>query len=248
MSKYTTQLRFIVEQTMRFYETPAGQRYPNEVYAKLGLLHYPIFDEAHRTILNDKIIDHYYFEEIGFETTALFAWNMGRKMNEIMPYYNQLYMSELLEFDPLTNYGRTVKETWDEARNSVTDTESSTDSGTLTTTGTDTTDDSRNIYQDTPMSLLSNAGSPSVENLDYATNVTYDNATGTVDTVTDGETSSATDTLSNTDSTGEGKRDKVETGYAGKSPSLLLAEYRATILNIDMMIIEELQRMFMGVW
>ncbi len=77
----------------------------------LGKNDYPIFDENHRAILNDKIIAHYYFREIGQETPSRFAFNLRRKMNEIMPYYNKLYESELIKYDPLfTTYFTSLKE------------------------------------------------------------------------------------------------------------------------------------------
>lgn len=75
----------------------------------LGLKNYPIFNENYRERLNNKILDHYRFREIGLETPTLFKFYLNRKLNEIMPYYNQLYMSELLEFDPITNYEFTEK-------------------------------------------------------------------------------------------------------------------------------------------
>lgn len=86
MAKYTTLLRSLVE-----------MNYP------LNMTMYPIFDENYRSILNQKIIAHYLFREIGFETAALFRDRLNTRLNEIMPYYNQLYNSELLKFDPLIN-------------------------------------------------------------------------------------------------------------------------------------------------
>ncbi len=71
----------------------------------LGLKNYPIFDETYREKLNKKIIDHFRFREIGAETPALFIFYLNRLMDEIMPYYNQLYKSTLLEIDPLNPMG-----------------------------------------------------------------------------------------------------------------------------------------------
>lgn len=72
---------------------------------KLDLYSYPIFDENYRESLNNKIILHFYDREIGAETPDRFNYMLRRKMIEIMPYYNQMYMSELLKFNPLfTNY------------------------------------------------------------------------------------------------------------------------------------------------
>lgn len=91
MSFYTTQLRTLV----------------NNGY-DLGLKDYPIFDESYRAVLNQKIIDHYYMREIGAETPELFTFYLNRKMREIMPYYNQLYESAKIEYDPLVNNITTI--------------------------------------------------------------------------------------------------------------------------------------------
>lgn len=38
----------------------------------LGLKHYPIFSESHRRELNEKIINHFRYREIGYETITQF--------------------------------------------------------------------------------------------------------------------------------------------------------------------------------
>ncbi len=68
----------------------------------LGESDYPIFDESYRPLLNRKIIDHYAMYEIGLETESMFKFALNRRMREIMPYYNQLYTSEKIAFDPLS--------------------------------------------------------------------------------------------------------------------------------------------------
>lgn len=71
----------------------------------LALDDYPIWDESHRTELNNKIIEHYWFEEIGMETPDRFNHYLRTTMNEIMPYYNELYKSVALQYNPLfTDY------------------------------------------------------------------------------------------------------------------------------------------------
>lgn len=67
----------------------------------IGLKDYPIWKESYRSTLNQYIIDHFYFREISAETPALFIFFLNRKMREIMPYYNQLFLSEEKEYDPL---------------------------------------------------------------------------------------------------------------------------------------------------
>lgn len=102
MSKYTTELRYLIENDF-----------------DIGLKNYPIFDENYRELLNQKIINHYYFREIGMETAELFKRYLNTTMSEIMPYYNQLYKSELLEFNPFYNVDKTLVS--DKNNNSVSD-------------------------------------------------------------------------------------------------------------------------------
>lgn len=325
MSKYTTMLRWIVEEKAKEYPQPEGQRYADGVYDYLGLGSYPIFDAAYRSALNDKIIDHFYFREIGFETAAQFAWYMRRTMNEIMPKYNALYTAQAtmdLEH-PLSDYVRHRIETWeghvdddtaDNLRRDFTgsqaktynnahnltenDTLQATDNDTHNVTVSESTENSsvdtgtsssvdtnRNVFQDTPMSLLSNEGSPSVEGLDYATNVTYDNGSGSTNTrntsdsegerssrttETDARTKSETRNkqLSETDAstTNDSRieattdartvtRDKDDAGERtydeygnNRSWALLMEEFADKWMNIDMMVIDDLETLFMGLW
>lgn len=171
----------------------------------IGLQEYPIFDSAYRAGLNKKIIDHYFLREIGAETAGLFKFYLNRKMNEIMPYFNQLYLSELLEFNPLYNVDTTETLDRDTTGNSVTagqtttentDTNKTTNDGTSesngNSTGNSTTNttgnaDLKSVYSDTPQGLLSIGN---IYNELYATNATLqDNAeTGTSTTTSNGTT------------------------------------------------------------
>ena len=223
MSKYTTQLRWIVEQEQGDVPFSADERYLKRTYRKIGLDQYPIFDEAYRQYLNDKIIDHFYFKEIGFETVAQFAWYMRRTMNEIMPYYNEMYETQGMLVDPLTDRDASYRESWD--INVDDDGTSSSDGETH----------NRDVYQDTPMSLLNNVGSPQVEDLDYATNVTYD----------DGTSSNSSERSNKRHDRGWKVHDEKGRYH---SQSYLLKEYRDVFKNIDMEVIEELETLFMGLW
>ena len=72
---------------------------------------YPIFDEEYRGVLNAKILKHYYTREIGEETVGLWKFRLNTRMNEIMPYYNQLYKSQLIKFNPLWDTDLTSEKT-----------------------------------------------------------------------------------------------------------------------------------------
>lgn len=70
----------------------------------IGLDDYPIFDAAYRAPLNKKIEDHFLNREIGVETVDMFVFAVKRKMNEIMPLYNQFYQSQLLIVEPFITF------------------------------------------------------------------------------------------------------------------------------------------------
>lgn len=125
MSSYTVELRQLIQNG---YD--------------IGLKDYPIFDESYRETLNNKIIMHYWMREIGAETAGLFKLYLNRTMGEIMPYYNQLYKSTQIDFDPLNAYN--YSETNMELENVESD-------GTRTDTA-----DGKSLYSDTPQGLLDN--------------------------------------------------------------------------------------------
>ena len=227
MSKYTTQLRWVIEQAENdAHGTYEPGVYTEASYKKIGLSNYPIFDEKYRTQLNNKIIDHFYFREIGMETVANFAWFLRRKMNEIMSYYNQLYESVDLVTDPVNeiNVDYTLGE--EEHISGTSD----------NTSNSSTNSEDTSVYSDTPMDFIEN-GLSAIKNGNYATNATYD--TGLTDSNTQANTESEQDRTRNEKRNEKGHR---------QSQSDLLLKYRETFINIDMMIIEELETLFMGVW
>lgn len=57
--------------------------------------------------LNRKIIDHYYYREIGQESTDMFRYMLNEKMRLTMPFYNQMLYSESLTFDPFSTQDTT---------------------------------------------------------------------------------------------------------------------------------------------
>lgn len=114
MSLYTTEVRYICETLANYDESQGYKRVNDIVEAAAPQIFdddFPIFDESYRSILEAKILKHYYTREIGFETVGLWQLKLNTKMNEIMPYYNKLYNSELLEFNPL--YTVNLKKNYD---------------------------------------------------------------------------------------------------------------------------------------
>lgn len=106
MSKYTTEVRYICEK-FAGKDTSVDYNKVDEVInasrAYIFDFDYPIFDVLYKPRLECKILKHFYTREIGAETVGLWKLFLNRKMNEIMPYYNQRYNSELITFNPLHN-------------------------------------------------------------------------------------------------------------------------------------------------
>lgn len=101
MSKYTTELRFICEN--EYNGESSGFNEINKILTtvapKIFNFDFPIFDEEYRVPLEVKILRTYYTREICEETVGLWKLRLQNKLCNIMPYYNQLYKSALLEFD-----------------------------------------------------------------------------------------------------------------------------------------------------
>jgi hypothetical protein len=122
MSKYTTELRYICESNAGLSSSGGADDIESIIAnsrAKIFNFPYPIFDETYRTVLESKILRHYYTKEISAETVGLFKHFLNRKMNEIMPYYNKLYKSELLIFNPLYDVDMTKNHSGNNVGNEI---------------------------------------------------------------------------------------------------------------------------------
>ena len=65
---------------------------------------YPIWDENHRAELEKKIIEHYMFRQIGFETAGRFKFELNKLMREIMPRYIKIWATTQYKYNPIENY------------------------------------------------------------------------------------------------------------------------------------------------
>lgn len=153
MSKYTTQVRFICETAAGLSESE-GQTSVKQIIAaaipSVFDFDFPIFDESYRNVLETKILKHYYTREIGLETVGLWKLKLDTKLNEIMPFYNQLYKSELIEFNPMYDVDLTRDHTLnrsEQTEQTGTETADATKNGTVNTatSGTKTGTSRENI-------------------------------------------------------------------------------------------------------
>ena len=260
MSKYTTEVRNIC-QAYNDLEEPEDYSDIDTVIdtalPKIFDFTFPIFDEAYRTTLEKKIVLHFYTREIGFETVSLWKLKLRTKLNEIMPFYNKLYQSELMAINPLWNVDFTT---------TLYEANAGTSQGTDTTTGSDnlvhsgTNSHTENFnqwdkYSDTPQGSIRNMnGNPAtIETADdeYLTNArnisnntSYSGSDGYTDTKSDTRTSN-----NSVNTSGTRNYTKTEQGYrGGKSRIELITQYRKALLNIDMMVINDLEPLFLHLW
>lgn len=254
MSKYTTDVRFICETYAGLTES-TGYAKVNEIIAKaipkVFDFDFPIFDEEYRGVLQTKILKHYYTREIGAETVGLWKLWLDTKLNEIMPYYNKMYESELLDFNPL--YTDNLTRTRTTKLNSKRETGNN---GEVDTTNNSNSEGSRNgttnnngsdLYSDTPQGSLNG-----VESGNYLTNARKTSDTSTTSSNTTNN-SSATGKVISSESGNDAFNSTEEylesvSGYSGVNASDLLKKYRETFINIDMLIINELEDLFFQLW
>lgn len=279
MSKYTTELRFICETYAGLKESEGYGDVATIIEnarSKIFDFSFPIYDESYRSVLETKIIKHYYTREICTEVVGRWKLFLNERMNLIMPYFNQRYESTLLTFNPFYDVDLTtdhnIKGNADTTDNGNVDTtEKETIENTLKRTeNTDYTDNSDTntkqtnndweMYSDTPQGGLNG-----IESNTYLTNVTHNTNEDNTD-ITYTETATTDKTINE-----EGNETRNKTGNqkssntrvftntedylehvvgkrGGLSYSKMLEEYRDTFLNIDNEIINSLQDLFFNLW
>lgn len=219
MSKFTTEVRFICESAAGLKHS-VGYDKIDEVLTEETINKimpdYPLFDENYRYQLNKKILKFYYTREICAESVGLWRLWLDNKLNGIMPYYNQLYESELLKFDPLSDYKVVTKQSLNRAG---TDNEEGTtkQNGTQTRTSTNEYESNRktnnsDIYNET------NNNSYQAE---------YEGNTKANDSVANINTSEVNRTNNNTNQ--DAYSDTPQGGLSGVTMKNYLTNYREVI-------------------
>lgn len=212
-----------------------------------------------------KIINHYYFRQIGQETVGRWLHYFRTRIKEIMPYYVQLYEFEAKWFnidDPLESYNLTETfEQQSEGSGKVNGTTA--DSGKTEGTNSNTrigAEDSTRTGNTSGTRKFSNTPQGTIENLDnYLTEATVESGNSSENTVTDTQVSdSGTSTVTNTasgtsetTSTDSGSLTHTLTrrGNIGVQPlGSEVQNIRDAFINIDMMVINELKDLFLQVY
>ena len=255
MSKYTTEVRYICEQANGLKESKGYSDTESIIEGARSTIfneYWPIFDETYRPVLERKILRHFYFREIGFETSAMWKFKLNATLDEIMPKYNKLYELESYKFNPLWDTDITQDYGGEEYKVRDTDNVHQDNSTSRSTkSGQDSTrlqSDEWSYYSDTPQGSVSR-----LDDLTYLTNATHDTADNTT-TTTYGSVVSNTGNTNGTDNTDESIRttnDYVKK-ISGKQGTItygkVVQDYLESLLNVDAMIIAELEPLFMQLW
>jgi len=222
----------------------------------IGLDDYPIWDDGYRGELNHKIIMRFWNREIGFETPDMFVHHMRKLMGEIMPYYNELAKTTVMDFDPFETLNITNESQGDTTGTTTADSESATQTATQSESTESSQSDqssqsetaSRNVNSDHPQTRLN-------EYEDYATSSAdaVSESASTSDGSSSGTqtaTGTGSDTTTGTQSGEQSQHHRdTSTQYGTQgNKSQLLQDYRDTILGVDVLILDELEVLFMGVW
>lgn len=191
-----------------------------------------------REQFEQKFIQHYFFHEIGCETVMRWKVMLQGKLNLIMPYYRQLYESELRakDIDFLLNKDLVEEFTRELTgkQNSI-DTLSSESSQNESVKGSNTAKVS-NINDGVASAKLSDG---------YLTGVTSDNTNSSGVTSVSGSSQQ----LGNRDNQETETTRFVSRGNIGvTSTAELLEKWRSVMVNIDHLIIDECRSLFMQIY
>lgn len=184
-----------------------------------------------------KFEEHFRFRQIGQETPERFRRVFQARWREVIPYYQDLYDSVRIMRqieDPFGNVD--IIETYEEE--STKSSTASSNGSSSSDSSLNTSEDKKHIVSDTPRGSIS-----TLEN--YMTNAeTEDNSS---------ETSSSTDTTATGTSTGESsgtvKHTFTKKGNQGVNTYAHdMKEFRETIINIEQMLLNEFNNLFLGVY
>ena len=185
---------------------------------------YDFYLEENKKNFEKKFFDRYFDREIYSKSPYVFRRALIGKLNLIMPYYKQLYQTELESKNINFLLNKDLKEEL------IRDIENSAE-GSATSTGT-TTGESTNIFSDTPEGQVSN-----IEK--FMSN-------GTINKAND---STETNNVSNSTGKTTEKTSFLSQGNIGVTSSAeLLEKWRSVIINIDELILNELENLFLDIY
>ena len=258
MSSYTMQLRTYIDSWSQKEDSLSTRERIERGRTKLFDFDYPIFDETYRKVLETHFIREFYMTEIGFETEELFKFKLENWLSINMPYFNKLFESELLKFDPLINSKMentyTKKIDTNKSQNAKSD---GTNKTTMNQTndGTTTQDNfDRQLDSDNPDSRLSITANDGEGVIQYAKSIQENNENNksTNSNEMNGNTDNTTSTSSlvNDDINETEEYVQSRQGKIGvQTFSKMLNEYRDSLIRVEVKMFAEMrEKLFMLVY
>lgn len=210
---------------------------------------YKFDDHNFKKELEQSIIDYYFFYEIGQETPDRFKHVFQTRFLSMIGYYNKLYNTTLLTYNPLTNYSvEEALQQLSETNNQRTSSSNTTLSGSTNTETTTTREQTENVgsntknsdYPQQPISSSDYLAGETQTNENRSTDVS-DNSDSTVTT----QDMSETDDQINDSGTTNTNYTKTIEGLTGTTYQELIRKERENLIRIKSMVIEELKPCFM---
>ena len=211
---------------------------------KLFDFDYKIDDPKFKADIEQAVIDFYYDYEIGHETPDMFKRKFIARWKRAISYYNELYNTTLLSYNPLTNYS--ISEALDQLSQTSSTTDSTSNSNSDSTTdntgNSKTFVDSDNKASDYPQQPIAGG-----DYLSGASNTITDSTTDNTDKTTNKSSGSNTSNVTGEGSTNTEYTKTIE-GITGITYPELIQKHRQSILRISNMVIEELKPLFILVF
>lgn len=185
---------------------------------------YQFDDPIFKAQLEQAVIDYYYYYEIGSETPDAFKLRFKARWLRMIDYYNKLYNTTLLNYDPLINSRMT------EALEQLSNTTTNQDTSTNTDDESTSTSDGNTKNSDYPQQPI--AGGDFLEG--------ESESTSTTNTTSEGTTTGTSQTVGQADTS----YSKTVEGLTGTSYQELIGKERSNLLRITQMVIEEMKHSF----
>lgn len=214
MSQYTLTIKQLVENKVNIFN-----------------FDYPAHSKEYKERFEEQFIQNFYFEEIGYETVGMFIFKLKVKLNLIMPNFNKILETQLMEQRILDNYD--VTETFDKSSKNLIN--SSLDSENVNNINTN--GESKNLYSDTPKTKID------INSVDYVKSITKDI------TKNDNKSIGTTNTTNVTTGDDSEKWIRTMTGNIGvQTDADAIMKFWQSLRNVEQEIFEECSSLFMEVY
>ena len=207
-------------------------------------------DEQMRKAFEDKFIRHFYYREIGFETPFIFIQKLETHLLINMPYWKQLYETELESRNINFLLNKDLRESFIREIDSENQT-SGTNATQQNTNSTNTVSQNGTSSNNHKESTIRDGVSVSSLSEGYLTGVSSDNSTSS----STGNSNSSGDIKTKGTLTQSGNEKSVEKtelisqGNIGiTSSAQLLKEWREVLINMDKIIIDSCNDLFMKIY